>query len=472
MKTILRSIILCWYGYVFAEVSWLSLNPKSTISADVQSVAHDPVKREVFIELKSLRKCEYPNFIVRLSGPSMYTLDMMKTTKSGESETYRYTYPLLVDQGKYYMEVLILYCKKIEKNVIKELCVENVQHGSNIVNLPYAFEVSSLSNASETQSRGRWIYAPWEYRYIPTRHQGSQHKDYAQLEYFSYVDGRPLHRNLLKAVALLNSADPYTINVCMVGTSHAAELIEPGHFVNFDLEENVRFLHFPSKQPSDLNVTKVLQADCGYVVLDYGDDSFRGNDIPSVESFLTDMRTLLKRVSRPEYQGPLQFFVRSMHYAPLSKQVTACPPTDFRTPPIANLINAEVKAIAVEFDVGYIDLSRVLAPMWDATKDWVHFLRKVYYAEAAWIVNDLFKYSLSHQRAPTVDPGLTFLPNNTPVRYQDERQVYLYSDGKLRSIPDQHTFIALGLDFDDVVVLHNWKKKYQAASMADPMPHQ
>ena len=468
MIAILSFLFICFSRYVLAEVSQLSLNPKSTISADVQSVAHDSGNREVSIELKSTRKCEYPTFIVRLSGPSMYTLDM-KAPTSGEAGTFRYSYPLLVDKGKYNLEVLILYCKKVEKSTIKEVCVESVQDGANIVNLPYSFQVSA-SKVNET--RGRWIYAPWEYRYIPTRHQSAQHNDYVQLEYFSYVDGRPLHRNLVKAVALLNSTAPYTINVCMVGTTHAAELIDPGHFVNFDLEGNVRFLHFPSKQPGDLNVTKVFHADCGYVVLDYGDDSFRGSNIPSVESFLTDMRTLIKRVSRPEYEGPLQFFVRSMHYAPLNEQASACPPTDIRTPPIANLINTEVKAIAAEFDVGYIDLSRVQAPMWDATKDWVHFLRKVYYAEVAWIVNDFFEYSVSHQRAPRVDPGLTSLPNNTPVRYQDERQVYLYRDGKLRAIPDGHTFIALGLDFDQVVVLYNWKKKYQAASMGDAMPHQ
>lgn len=163
----------------------LQLNPFSTIREDIQSITHFPEQRKVVIVLNSHRRCNNPTFIVRLSGVSMYLLDLVqhdhtepimdfdfvKNFFRGRESTYHFNYPELLDEGSYYIEALVLVCTYVDINNFKDVCVEDVQQGRNILNLPYSFTVDKLSDTL-AHRRPRWVLnSTAQSILLPTRYQ-------------------------------------------------------------------------------------------------------------------------------------------------------------------------------------------------------------------------------------------------------------------------------------------------------------
>lgn len=187
---------------------------------------------------------------------------------------------------------------------------------------------------------------------------------------------------------------------------------------------------------------------------------------------MSDMHTLLKRVSAPVYTGPVQFFVRGMHYSSLGTQVTSCPPTDFRTPHIVDMVNARLKQVAESSKVEYICVTEISGPRWGDARDWVHYSPKVYAAEAHHVTHRIFRHSITHKLPPRLDPGLVIYPENSVLRMQQDKTVYLYRDKQLRAFPDGHTFMAMGFDFDHVIVVSDSMHRYfSGKTMGEALPH-
>jgi hypothetical protein len=73
----------------------------------------------------------------------------------------------------------------------------------------------------------------------------------------------------------------------------------------------------------DFNVSTAEDRYCSYVIFGY-ENIFRGTNASSFEDFATEMRVLLKRVTKPTYRGPVQYFLRSMYPSGHSARVTSC----------------------------------------------------------------------------------------------------------------------------------------------------
>jgi len=53
---------------------------------------------------------------------------------------------------------------------------------------------------------------------------------------------------------------------------------------------------------------------------------------------------------------------------------------------VIDAINRVSSEAAAEFDIGFLDLSHIVGPLWDAALDYCHSLDKVYVAQAKWIL--------------------------------------------------------------------------------------
>jgi len=462
-------VVLVWTcSFSSASVHKLELNPESALFQDVEAISHETEDGRVTIHFKSTGKCAKPTFAIRLVGASLYILDL--DDKESADTSLSYTYPQIVDNGNYYIEVVLLYCGAVELSKYKQTCHEKVENSANVVNLPYAFEVQGvLPNVCGDKCLPRWVFQPWEAPNLPTNHQssecggdtkcGSENKISPQFSWYEFMEG-PLSLDAFTNVsALINTTEPITLNVCFVGSSHAKLLSAPEKTHHFDPHNNINYFHIESQRPTDFNLTHVDQRHCSYVVFGW-EDSFRGQEIPSAEEFATELRAVLKTVTRPAYQGPVQFFLRSLHPSGLSAQVTSCPPTDLLNPVVTPLLNAMLRAVAKEFDIAFIDTSHVLKPLWNTQLDWLHYSTKAYSIVAQVIAQQCLESSIRRSLAPRIDPGFVVLPVDTLIRFQDDKVVHLYRDGELHPFSNGRVFARMGFDFVNVVVMHPSKRRY------------
>lgn len=462
-------VVLAWTcSFSRASLHKLELNPDSTLFQDVEAISHDMKDNRVIVQFKATRKCMEPTFAVRLLGASLYFLDL--NDKESSDTSIIYTYPPIVDNGIYYIEVVLLHCGGVELSKYKQICHEKVESSVNVINLPYSFEVQGvLSNVCGDKCLPRWVFQPWEAPNLPTNYQsstcagdarcGNENKISSQFPWYEFMEAPVSQEAFATVSTLINTTEPITLNVCFVGTSHAKLLSAPEKTHHFDPHNNINYFHIESQRPADFNITHLEQHYCSYVVFGW-EDSFRGQEVPSAEDFATELRAVLRTVARPAYQGPAQFFLRSLHPSGLSSQVTSCPPTDLLNPVATPLLDAMLRAVAKEFDVDFIDTAHVLKPLWNTQLDWVHYSTKASSIVAQVIAQRCLESSLRRNLAPRIDPGFVVLPVDTLIRFQDDKVVHLYRDGELHPFNNGRVFARMGFDFENVVVMHPSKRRY------------
>lgn len=166
----LALLFLVWGGNLAHDYNLL-LNDQSPFAQEVEFIKHNVHTREISIALKNSRKCVAPTLRVRLSGASLYILDVLKV----ETNVFTYGYPKLIDTGEYFIEVLVLMCRTLDPNAYAGVCLEDVTGGKNIVTLPYSFRVRSsnvLHNGVLSEQRPRWVLPDKNQpTLLPTRYQ-------------------------------------------------------------------------------------------------------------------------------------------------------------------------------------------------------------------------------------------------------------------------------------------------------------
>ena len=287
-------------------VSSVPLNANCSIFDDIQSVKHHIPDRQVIIELNGIRRCDDPSFLVRLSGTALYKLKLSSHSGSTEpryinqvkdflypsSNVYTFSYPAIVDEGLYFLEIIVLYCNRFEPTSYQFLCLESVHNARNVVNAAYSVYLSP-HNVTEVQIRAdaastgsmRWKFFSKKHKpmLLHTRYQtmdcGGYYCDPTDHEVrrhgmYSWVDGpdwvAPYRRVMSWSANLSTSSDDSTIDealplmvrtnktmtVCFIGDSHSrgltlAALALPGR------DANIYFRWIESKFPGKFNTDDV-----------------------------------------------------------------------------------------------------------------------------------------------------------------------------------------------------------------------
>lgn len=443
----------------------LSLNPVAPMTRDLESIQHQVEASEVIITLKPFRRCRTPSFRVRLSGESLYLLKLSKQ----EANKLVYSFPPLIDSGAYFIEVVALLCAPFDPNNFVDTCLEEVAGGSNVVTLPYAFNNTVGETAGA--KRPRWVLSgKHDATILPTRYQKitcmseelgwcpAKSTDLLQFNSYDWVD-QPDYIQSLHDVMSISHADERNklavkagegmIHICVIGDSHARELSIHGNKLGL---KNVNFEHISSIYPSEFNVNWLHQHRCSYAVVTYGQwpASFMTDRKPYTQTkYHDEMRRVVTLLQNYDH-NQTQVFVRSVNYNGLGARQTACPPIDYRSPPVIDMYNAVLHKLSKELNVEYIDLNHVMGPMWDSALDWCHPVGKVATAEVEWVMAHMLQSSLRRNL------GVVFLnhdlPNKSLIRFSNDKTVFLFQDGQMRSFPNAHTFMVMGFDFGDVQV--------------------
>ena len=487
---VFTSFWLCVIWYVAAAPVKLELNPKATIYNEIKAVTHDADQRTVVIDLHESRRCESPTFMIRLSGRSLYLLDLVQHDHSPltikavkeyfypRASSYVFSYPPLVDPGAYFLEVLVMFCTTFDPNDFRHICLEDIQEGRSVINLPYTFTVPTLELPTEKklEPRARWVLSNnvVNASLLPTRYQRSacgdgvycdaQWSDLQMHREFDWIDkpdwSNPLSTVLNKsdATGIDTKATPAMINVCFIGASHARELMIHGQELK-STRNKVMFTWIESKYPSHFNLQAAIDQQCSYAVIGYGQwPASYYEKVPWPQHrYANEMRNMMVNVKA--HTGPVQLFLRSVNYNALGAIITHCPPVDHRSPPVIAMYNSVIKSLTTELGIGYIDLNHIMGPMWDSALDWCHPKGKVFVAEVEHILYTIFTSSIKQNKFPKLVAGPPPPKENSLYRFNGDQTVFLYKDGLLRSFPNGRTFMAMGYDFDNVIVLVEGKRR-------------
>eukprot|EP01032_Pedospumella_encystans_P016469 gene16470-18794_t len=296
-------------------------------------------------------------------------------------------------------------CNNFEPDNFVNTCLEKVEDGANVVALPYNFSVSA--NEVSGKKRPRWVLNnTTNASLLPTRYQKTNcsteqfswcptnSSELQQYGLYNWVD-KPSYNQTLREV-LKSSTMPSknaTINVCMMGDSHAHMLKLYGARLKLP---TIQFKYIPSSYPHEFNITAIAANRCSYVIVTYGQwpASSMTNGQPYTQTkYQEEMRrvmTLLQTYDRNQ----TQVFVRSENYTPLMARQTTCPPTDYRYPLVIDMYNAVLKQLSKELGIEYIDTNHIMGPMWDGAQDWYHPVGKVAIAEVEWILWHILQSSL------------------------------------------------------------------------------
>jgi len=92
---------------------------------------------------------------------------------------------------------------------------------------------------------------------------------------------------------------------------------------------------------------------------------------------------LLRQMLIPDTGLPVAgLSLMTTNYNPAGCLISACPPTDWRAPPVIGAYNDEVRKLAYVDGLRLIDLEPYIGAMWDASPDWCHPDAKVLEREA------------------------------------------------------------------------------------------
>jgi hypothetical protein len=74
-------------------------------------------------------------------------------------------------------------------------------------------------------------------------------------------------------------------------------------------------------------------------------------------------------------------------YNPLGDQISSCPATDWRSPPVIDGYNSIIKSLCEKYELTYLDTNDIIGPMWDSSNDWCHLSEKAGMAEAFYLLS-------------------------------------------------------------------------------------
>jgi hypothetical protein len=179
------------------------------------------------------------------------------------------------------------------------------------------------------------------------------------------------------------------VNICFIGDSHSRELT----WHSWDYVEAmsaVTFTYIMSLFPPLFSTDLLAQHQCSIAVVSYGQWSLSYHAVsPRTEdAYRAEMLGVMKKFTA--YAGPAKIFFRSENYNGMGDSIRACPHVDYRFPPAIDSLNGVIRGVTAACDAPFINLHKVIGPMWDAALDYSHPIHHVLRAEVDVILHAVF----------------------------------------------------------------------------------
>jgi hypothetical protein len=423
----------------------LPLNPGCALSDDLSAVEHDPAKRTVQMRYSHSRRCVEPVLLLRLSGTALYKLDYEGLIN--DTQTFRY--PPLIDEGRYFLEAIILYCSKYYLG-LQPPCMEDAHYGRSVVTGPYSFDVAAATTVKTTQPRSRWVLSKSSHVVpspLPTRHQRFLNEPRGNLKckvlaerfcltdldeeikpYLAYEwaggpswieEAKQVHASLTTSTLfgqMAGSEDGARsngsrglINICFVGDSHSRMLYTHAYATFQHLKEahilrDVAATYIFALFPPLLNATTLEEHHCSVAVMSFAIWPLSNSPVPyTAHMHRVQMQELLKGLV--SHSGAAQLFTRSENINGLGLFVESCPGMDRRSPPAFDAVHLATKQVSESLGIPFIDLDPISYPMWDAAYDYCHPPDPVFSAEVSFILHKVFANVLAQRKPVTAFPA-------------------------------------------------------------------
>jgi len=228
------------------QLSFLEVNPNSTVAEDIVRIVHDPHQRQIHIHLKlESRYCKRPQLVGRLSGPSVTKLSWenelrIKQFQGEEVEVLTGTYRV-PRAGKYFLEIIVIFCEELPFETYNgKVCIENP--GVNRLTGEGVFiEGEPNKGISNSNVAGYWYNTQEELKHVPlyTRYQPQNCRSDEEKEtircamptnltrfdaYGFQFSSKNISTEILKD-RLIGKEQEESHKLCVVGWSHSRVLL-------------------------------------------------------------------------------------------------------------------------------------------------------------------------------------------------------------------------------------------------------
>lgn len=342
------------------------------------------------------------------------------------NNVYKASYPQLQTAGRYFVEVLLLYCNVDTTSLtsLSSMYLEDLQCGP--VNAPYSFV--SMSTAP-TRSAGvwRWKFAGsrmpakelptrygigWEHETCVTTRAGASRtccktKGWPRVGFCPFkltkvptegadsaiTTAQPLQYRWVPAST---AAMPLAGNqhVCFGGASHTRLMAEYATEY-FGLTVKHVDIRMPEQWKSEyaagctMFVIAASQWPMSWRSRKHSTINGWGHRPYSPTEYTQGIEHVLTDIAA--HHPSVQTFVRSANYNPITAPMYSdIPQQEWRVPPLVDAYNSALRTMLQRHPkTQFIDLESIVGPMWDTAPDWNHYYGEVCKAEARFVVKAL-----------------------------------------------------------------------------------
>lgn len=151
-------------------------------------------------------------------------------------------------------------------------------------------------------------------------------------------------------------------------------------------------MYIQSHVPPQFNMSALSYYQCSVAVITYGQWlASMQTGVPYTRTrYKKEMNALMLSLSSAKFNGPTKIFFRSENYNGLGYYYTRCPPIDYRTVPVIDMMNSVQRELTLLHNLSFIDMNHIMGSMWDSAADYRHPTGKVFDAEIEWIVYSVF----------------------------------------------------------------------------------
>lgn len=402
----------------------IPINPNSTMASDIIKIWHDPNIAAICIRLDENAQCPYPTFQGRLSGPSLAILEnweSIEITDKGSLSAATvhcgsYKDSWMIPDENYFVEVVALYCNDFGVAALKR---RNNSHQSEWLSYNFkqdcvedpdssriteSFASIPIATTSNNKQIGHWvkdqkdsnhdIMEPLQMRYQgrgcrndPTVPRCIASANDTAFTAYSFEWHNNSNVEWLKRLEALGDTTP---KVCVVGFSHSRYFL--GSIGRLGLAKHFAWAkaHFPANV--DDMFLKYQHANEGCTRFLIGVAQWPGSKHFLFDQYQRDIVTLIENARKMDGEQ-FKFYFRSIHLNPIAGETGACPPSDWRTPPVMDGYSYLIQKAVMENNdderFQFVDTRFATTPMWDSAFDWRHLPPSVSDVEALYLASVL-----------------------------------------------------------------------------------
>eukprot|EP00978_Attheya_sp_CCMP212_P016651 scaffold43838_cov68-Attheya_sp.AAC.1 len=372
-------------------VDVIGINNNSTIADDIINMTHMQSESKIIVRFKKSRYCQQPHLIGRLPGPALSRLEWDTELREEDDEAFlvgHYNVPL---SGRYFIEIIVTMCAHIGYDTdARPICLEDSTR--HRLTERHAFidakqlNLSSIEQNKHGFSVGHWYNKNEKYEPLYTRHQPQGCRNEKSPRCTEATNLSRFEPYEFKFAA----SDDFSLKqrlqgkkgkVCFEGASHSRILCNKALHLLSEIEnvellptyyaQYTQFAHQLSREKIqsiiDKNCTKVIvgtgQWDAGY-------PGGRPTLFPTYENSLKNAMPMMVEMFR---DANVDLYFRTTHYNPITESTGACPPSDWRSPPVIDIYNQITKRLCKEFKIPLIDTNDITGVTWDRAADWCHY---------------------------------------------------------------------------------------------------